>query len=540
MIDLELSHQPTVRQLLQSELLSETQIVCCEDNLDRPVARVVSVTRAEVRPYSLVVASPADQNVADLSSFRELAAVAVVVPSGLENRRNRGRSAAAAPPLLDGRLTSACQESGVPLLVVPGFADCAQAVEDIRFAYQSELKRQSGRLYQLFVTSSLSGGLEGLVESLSARIQRPAMVETADFKLIAAVNMGSTPAGQQRVLAEEAQNLLKRRKREPAARHEPYHLAYPVRIGRRLVMPVVLEGLIVGYLSAMVRATDDTDALAELMAPAALAAAVGFSHQRKDSYAFGATQTGLLKDLLSGRRLSGSDIERLEQHFGFDLCDRLLVLALNLVLPSNQDSRAPDWSACGFVCVEVEGTRAFVVPLEEAKDIKQLAGMARGVASQVRNSSEGCGVQVGMSRPALSVMDLPEAYREARQALVVGSMIHEDAEFVLSYGQLGVRRLLYLMIDHPELQRFYEENLSVLEAYDEEWESELVDTLRVYLAQGANLNSAARELHVHRHTLRYRLEQIAEILKVDIDSEEVLLDLKIAFLIKEMKGRRRR
>jgi len=98
-----------------------------------------------------------------------------------------------------------------------------------------------------------------------------------------------------------------------------------------------------------------------------------------------------------------------------------------------------------------------------------------------------------------------------------------------------VKRLLYLMIDHPELERFYEENLAPLESYDVEWESELVPSLRVYLEAGANLNSAARALFIHRHTLRYRLEQIAEILKVDIDSQETLLNLQIAFLIKDIK-----
>jgi purine catabolism regulator len=113
-------------------------------------------------------------------------------------------------------------------------------------------------------------------------------------------------------------------------------------------------------------------------------------------------------------------------------------------------------------------------------------------------------------------------------------MVHGENEFAIGYGELGIKRLLYLIIDHPELQRFYEDNLAPLEAYDTEWESELVPSLRVYLEQGANLNSTARALFIHRHTLRYRLEQIADILKVDIDSQEVLLNLQIAFLIRDM------
>jgi purine catabolism regulator len=145
-------------------------------------------------------------------------------------------------------------------------------------------------------------------------------------------------------------------------------------------------------------------------------------------------------------------------------------------------------------------------------------------------------LQVGAARMAETLLDLPDAYREARQALIIGSMMHGENEFSVGYGDLGIKRLLYLMIDHPEFDRFYEETLAPLEAYDEEWESELVPSLRVYLEQGSNLNSAARALYIHRHTLRYRLEQIAEILKVDIDSQEVLLNLQIAFMIGDMKG----
>jgi len=113
-------------------------------------------------------------------------------------------------------------------------------------------------------------------------------------------------------------------------------------------------------------------------------------------------------------------------------------------------------------------------------------------------------------------------------------MIHKEREFSIGYGELGVKRLLYLIIDHPEVDRFYKEALSPLEAYDEEWETDLLDSLRVYVNEGANLNSTARALFIHRHTLRYRLEQIADILKVDIDSQEVLLNLQIAFLIRDM------
>jgi purine catabolism regulator len=162
---------------------------------------------------------------------------------------------------------------------------------------------------------------------------------------------------------------------------------------------------------------------------------------------------------------------------------------------------------------------------------------AEQLTKQIKKGNEALRIQLGASRMATSLLDLPDAYREARQALIIGQMTNEDKEFSVGYAELGIKRLLYLMIDHPELDIFLEENLRQLEAYDEEWETELVPTLRVYLQQGANLNSAAKELFIHRHTMRYRLEQIAEILNVDIDSTEVLLNLQIAFLIRDMKGK---
>jgi sugar diacid utilization regulator len=270
---------------------------------------------------------------------------------------------------------------------------------------------------------------------------------------------------------------------------------------------------------------------------------VDFNQRRKEGSVFVATQKSLLKDILSGRSLSASDQERIERTYGFDLCDGLLVFAVesfkHTVGAATSGPKPISWPDESFITAEVEGTKVFVVPLQ-TKDKGKESEQPQLLLSKMKKTQELEGyeikVQMGVSRRAETVLDLPEAYREARQALVIGSMIHGEKEFVTSYGELGVKRLLYLMIDHTELDRFYEENLEPLEVYDAEWESELVPTLRVYLEHGANLNSTARALFIHRHTLRYRLEQIADILECDIDSQEVLLNLQIAFLIGDMKG----
>lgn len=560
MIQARTAHQPTVRQLLHSETMAEAQVLFGDDLLERYVTQVVSSLTPPPRAGSLVVLRSDPSSVRDPGMLKDLAAL-VLIRSGSIDPPASAASVAAMPkaaahgaPLslpAPGTqsdvwlklMARTCEEAGVPLVVVPSFGDPAQIAEEIRQAFLKELKSASARLHAHLMTILLDEGLEGLVEEVSQALNRPVVVETADFKVLAARNMGVTPASQQHTVAEQAAELMKRLQRAHAKGVELPQT--PIKSGRRLILPVVLSDVVVGYVSAMVRGGDDVDAVTEYLQPAALAAMVDFNQRRKDGSVFAVTQKSLLKDILSGRSLSASDQERLERTYGFDLCDGLLVFAVeaNLVNQSAGASKVLAWNDEGIIAAEVEGTHVFVLP-HHNKDGKNLAEQAQSLMQKIKKAlgEEGrdVRVQMGVARMAATVLDLPEAYREARQALVIGSMVHGENEFVTSYGDLGIKRLLYLMIDHPELDRFYEENLAPLESYDTEWESELVPSLRVYLEQGANLNSAARALFIHRHTLRYRLEQIADILKCDIDSQEVLLNLQIAFLIGDMKGMARR
>lgn len=537
--------QPSIKQLLAAEALSEAQVLTRADQLDRPVLQVV-FGFASARAGSLVVSrAEALGSQENLANLKELAGVVAIKPasvpppaiSAVGGMTVSGTVTAATSTEVEiDRIVRVFNEHGVPLIVVPAFGDASQVAEDIRIAFQSEIKKAAARLHTYFVATVIENGISGLVEELANLINRPVAIETADFKVLAAQNMGPTPPSQQKTLTEEVAEELNREMRSNVDGNSTVIPEQPVRIGRRLVTPVMLEGVVVGYVSLMVRPSDDLQTLSEYLAPAALAALVDFSSRRKEVSTFSVTQKSLLKDLLSGRSLSAGDQERLEQHYGFDLCDGFWVLVVQVLPPDNP--RDATWPPESVAMVEMETTRVFVYPYD-AKAPKTWQQYAEDLQRSIKKGNANIKLQFGASRMATSLLDLPDAYREARQALIIGSMTagNEDKEFSVGYAELGVKRLLYLMIDHPELDTFYQENLEPLVAYDEEWEAELVPTLRVYLEQGANLNSAAKELFIHRHTMRYRLEQIAELLNVDIDSTEVLLNLQIAFLIRDMKGK---
>lgn len=535
--------QPSIKQLLAAEALSEAQVLTGADLLDRQVLQVV-YGFSSARAGSLVVARAEALGAQENSSaLKDLAGVIAIKPasvpaaiSAVGGMTVSGSLASATSTEVEiERMVRVFGEQNVPLIVVPGFGDPSQVAEDIRIAFQSEIKRAAGRLHTHLVATVIESGLYGLVEELGGLINRPVAIETSEFKVLAAQNLGPTPPSQQKTLTEEVAEELNREMRSQIDGTSTVIPEQPVRIGRRLVTPIVLEGVVVGYVSVMVRPSDDLVTLSEYMAPAALAALVDFSSRRKEVSTFTVTQKSLLKDLLSGRNLSAGDQERLEQHYGFDLCDGFWVAVVQVLPPDNP--RDVSWPPESVAMVEMETTRVFVFPYD-AKAPKTWQQYVEELQKSLKKDNENLKLQVGASRMATSLLDLPDAYREARQALIIGMTAgNEDKEFTVGYAELGVKRLLYLMIDHPELDTFYEEVLAPLVAYDEEWEAELVPTLRVYLQQGANLNSAAKELFIHRHTMRYRLEQIAELLNVDIDSTEVLLNLQIAFLIRDMKGK---
>jgi purine catabolism regulator len=105
----------------------------------------------------------------------------------------------------------------------------------------------------------------------------------------------------------------------------------------------------------------------------------------------------------------------------------------------------------------------------------------------------------------------------------------------LYFPDLSVYRLLLQLEYHPELQAFKQEILGPLFAY--EGGGELLRTLEAYFECNGNLSQAAEMLFIHRNTLIYRMERIAEISGLDLDNTETRLAVQLALRIHRMTSR---
>ncbi|MDP9024839.1 MAG: helix-turn-helix domain-containing protein, partial [Candidatus Eremiobacteraeota bacterium] len=82
-----------------------------------------------------------------------------------------------------------------------------------------------------------------------------------------------------------------------------------------------------------------------------------------------------------------------------------------------------------------------------------------------------------------------------------------------------------------EWQAFSARTLAPLRAYDEKHQTELERTLALYFSLGENVKTAAAQLNVHRHTVFYRLRQIAEICGCKLENPHDQLTLRLAIAI---------
>jgi DNA-binding PucR family transcriptional regulator len=170
---------------------------------------------------------------------------------------------------------------------------------------------------------------------------------------------------------------------------------------------------------------------------------------------------------------------------------------------------------------EREGSSgAEVLLLVPGHDEAAAARACAAVLHELEAGLSGYAFAVGRSRIAEDPIDLPRA---ASEALLAANVAEGGAhEGPLAFEETGAYRLLLsTMSENPrELQRFYSETVEPLVAYDEQYETDLVQTLATFLDADGNVAGTAQRLFTHRHTIYYRLERVRELSGLDVGSSD--------------------
>ncbi|QTE01244.1 PucR family transcriptional regulator [Streptomyces cyanogenus] len=179
------------------------------------------------------------------------------------------------------------------------------------------------------------------------------------------------------------------------------------------------------------------------------------------------------------------------------------------------------------VLVVPEGERLVVLAADRGAAVGACAAIA--AAREVERAApeqgrvEDDALVVGLSAPAGPIA-AAAAYKQAEQAL---SVARRRGRVLVEHEQLAAGSVLPLLADDA-VKAFADGLLRALHEHDATGRGDLVASLRAWLSRHGQWDAAAADLGVHRHTLRYRMRRVEEILGRSLDDPDVRMELWLA------------
>jgi purine catabolism regulator len=233
-------------------------------------------------------------------------------------------------------------------------------------------------------------------------------------------------------------------------------------------------------------------------------------------------------DALAGG-IAAADAARGLVRFGFERDASLVVVALETVEPNAADPQELARAATdrlsrtegGYLVSTSEGGVSLLLPAG-AHDPGELAkALATRLDAELRAGSGS----------AVTAEEVGRSLREARYALQVCRL---EGWPQAGFEDLGTYRLLLSMADPDALRAFADAMLAPLDGYDRAHDGELIGSLQAFLQHNARWETAAAQLFVHRHTLRYRMRKVEELTGRDLSSSFDRMEFWLALRAREL------
>lgn len=163
-------------------------------------------------------------------------------------------------------------------------------------------------------------------------------------------------------------------------------------------------------------------------------------------------------------------------------------------------------------------------------DINKIKQTVKHIRGKFKETIKDYAVQVGIGNIAKSTLNLAQSYNEAQDTLNIGQNSNKE-DFIISFNDLGIYRMLYKFDDMNQLKDFIPASLQKLLDYRKSNKDALIETLNVFLQCQQNIAKSAQLLYVHYKTVTYRLERIKEITGMNLDDPEEMLSVQVGLRI---------
>ncbi|MER7776390.1 PucR family transcriptional regulator [Streptomyces sp. NPDC096191] len=174
-----------------------------------------------------------------------------------------------------------------------------------------------------------------------------------------------------------------------------------------------------------------------------------------------------------------------------------------------------------------EGERLVVLATDGgaavAACVEYASALETGRAAPDPAGGDEDGLTIGLSAPSGPIA-ASAAYKQAEQAL---SVARRRGRVCVEHEHLAAGSVLPLLADDA-VRAFADGLLRALRDHDATGRGDLVASLRAWLSRHGQWDAAAADLGVHRHTLRYRMRRVEEILGRSLDDPDVRMELWLA------------
>ncbi|MFC7936660.1 PucR family transcriptional regulator [Streptomyces sp. NPDC101221] len=171
-----------------------------------------------------------------------------------------------------------------------------------------------------------------------------------------------------------------------------------------------------------------------------------------------------------------------------------------------------------LVVLATDGGAAVAACVEHASALEAARPASESLAGGDEES-----LVVGLSAPSGPIA-ASAAYKQAEQAL---SVARRRGRVCVEHEHVAAGSVLPLLADDA-VRAFADGLLRALRDHDATGRGDLVASLRAWLARHGQWDAAAADLGVHRHTLRYRMRRVEEILGRSLDDPDVRMELWLA------------
>ena len=140
-------------------------------------------------------------------------------------------------------------------------------------------------------------------------------------------------------------------------------------------------------------------------------------------------------------------------------------------------------------------------------------------------------LKAGISNFFSSLEELPRFYKQALEAVKLG--IHmNDPSFIYYYQDYYIYEMLHIFEkEDKEIRYLIHPGLMQLYLYDQEKGTDFIHTLREYLTCPGLPSVIAKNLHIHKNTLLYRMGKIKELTHCDFVAGEDFMNFHLSFKI---------